>query len=82
MAIKTFIFYGFSSVFSDVFANSYAGYLTDASILVETAKLLKEEKDYIVWETALNDLIRLRRVFALHPLYAKVVKFEEWYTHD
>ena len=61
---------------SDIFSMTFAGHLKDPTIALELVKLLANDLDIFVWETALQDLETLKDIFALYPTYGPMVKFQ------
>ena len=61
---------------SDVFSMTFAGHLKDPTIALDLCKLLARETNVLVWNTALKDLESLKNIFALDPLYGKIVEFQ------
>lgn len=61
---------------SDVFSMTFAGHLKDPTIALDLSTVLGAETNVLVWNTALKDLESLKNVFALDPLYGKIVEFQ------
>ena len=65
-----------SGFISDIFSMTFAGHLKDPTISLELIKLLSNDLDIFVWETALQDLETLKDIFALYPTYGPMVSFQ------
>jgi hypothetical protein len=65
-----------SGLISDALSMTFSGRLTDPTISLELIKLLNNDTNIFVWKSALEDLNRLKNIFAISSTYGSMVAFQ------